>query len=255
MPATATVGQRIASHGAGRPSAVNALVWEQFVDRIIVALREAETAIITGKSPVDHLNMPTWWRTSRQTFGKHIVKVPSEDSVTDVLVRTLEMIKAASLDDDFLRIQQISFSDQQKRRSQSRVGRGAYSTDIRVVSGLVADLDLRIEAKIMLGGNDATAYCGPDGALRFGDPVNPYTDAPIGMMLAYAVRHDAAKWRLDIERKLVGFDAINSADDILAGGETLLASDLEVGDRPVTVVHLTLCLETDPSIRNLDKSK
>lgn len=240
------VATRLSSRGSAPLDAFAANVWGRFVDRVTEALVEAEHIIRNGNAPIDHLAMDGWWRSGPRKIGRTSILVPAENAVTDLLVRTLEGIRGKSDRDDLLRTQEIQFSQQAPRKIQKRIGSAALTTDIRAHSGAIPDLDLRIESKVLFGGGDLTAYCGKNGLLRFGDVAEPYTDAPVGMMLAYTVRHDKAHWKKSIAGKAHG------GGDILSAGHIWYASDITRIADCTTVLHLALDFDTDPEARAED---
>lgn len=243
---TANIATHLNSRYTAPLDPFNANVWGRFVDRVIQALVEAEGIIRSGNAPVDYLTMNGWWRNGARKIGRTAILVPAENSITDLLVRTLEGIRGKSDKDDLLRAQDIQFSQQAPRKTQKRIGSQALTTDIRAHSGAFPDLDLRIESKVLFGGNDLTAYCGRNGLLRFGDVAEPYTDAPVGMMLAYTVRHDKAHWKRNIIGKAHG------GADVLSAGHLWYASDVIRLVDCTTVLHLALDFDTDPEARAED---
>jgi hypothetical protein len=247
-----TLGSRLASHQGVSADKLGHVVWENFVDRVISALIEAETLIQTGKAPFNFLSKQGWWRVGTASVRGQPVKVPAENSITDLLVRTLEQIRNAAGTGDLLHRQGILFSQQAPRHTQDRIGSKALTTDIRAVSASLPYLDLRIEAKVLLEGKDVSAYCGKEGLLRFGDVKEPYTDAPVGMMLGYFLRHDGTYWQKAIETKIGPMTSITNASGITFTGKVLLACDLDRAAARTTVLHLTLSFDTDPNARSID---
>ena len=246
------LSSRLASHPNARAGDLAHVVWENFVDRVTSALFEAELLIRTGRAPFDFLAKEGWWRNSSGQVRGKPVKVPAENSITDLLVRTLEQIRNAAGAGDLLHQQGIIFSQQAPRRTQARIGSKALTTDIRAVSASLPNLDLRIEAKVLLGKNDLSSYCGSKGLLRFGDVKEPYTDAPVGVMLGYFVRYDGQYWKRSIETKIQPLNCVAETSDISSAGQVVLACDLTRGTARTTVLHVALSFDTDPDARFID---
>lgn len=252
-PAAPTIAERLA---ASHPSTsfARAALWQEFVDVALSVLRRAERDLRSPTTWSRFAQREGWWLgAQRKSANGAKVAVPSEDAITDALMELAEAIRKETLDDDPLKRQQITFDPQVRRPPHPRIGRKALTTDIRIRSLAIPDLEVRIEAKLLFRPKDLTdAYCGDKGLLRFADPRHPYTDRPIGFMLGYALQDHGADWDARIRTALPGIGQVKSTGEVGAGGETRPVSDMEWGTeerQKVSVIHLFMEFDTDPSCR------
>jgi hypothetical protein len=236
----------------GYLGAVRAAVWESFLINVVALLKSAARRIDRGDHGFEYQSRRSWWGTGRYPVLNSHVRLPLENSVTDALTRACETIRRGRRSNHFLVEKQIFIAQQQPREDQDQLGDSAYTTDIQIASSSLHYLDLRIEAKRILGGGDVTDYCGEEGLMRFAH-AEPYTSQPVGMMLGYTFRHDDDHWRAEIERRAAANGA--HAFRTLRVGRWKLPSctvtSCTVGE--VLVVHLLLAFESQPSAREMDK--
>lgn len=241
--------------GAGDPlGAIRAQLWERFAAITCRAFGDALAILGRHGLGFDHTNVVGYWGTGSRKAKGQAVHLPLENGITDPLVRALELVRADAMPDSFIKQYQICFVQQQPRQKQKKVGSSAFTTDIQVRSLNVPELDLRVEAKVLFGGRDVKAYCGPSGLLRFADK-EPYTDRRVGMMLGYSVRHDDAHWLKQIEQESASAPVVGSLEmlDLMGSrvGGTLVASH---ATGQVLVLHVMLPFETKPSARAIDSA-
>ena len=237
-------------------SFATAVLWQSFVDRVLDLLARTEAKLQDATVWQDFAQRDGWWlNASRKSAAGVHVRLPSEDAITDALEEIAKEILRDMRPADPL-TDHLDFDAQVIRPPHRRIGRKALTTDIRVKSTLVEALEVRIEAKLLFSPKDVTsAYLGPKGLLRFADPQAPYTDRPIGIMLGYSLQDHAPDWTSLTRKGLKQVTEVLATDDIIAGSRQRLVSDLSWGTeerQKVTVIHLHMTYDTEPSCR--DKS-
>jgi hypothetical protein len=231
---------------------IQARVWEDFVTSVMALLKTAGGRIARGEHGYDYQVRKGWFGTGQYKVLGTDVSLPLENAVTDALARACETVRRGRRPNHFLIDKQIFIASQQPRENQNQLGDIAFTTDIKIASLSLNYLDLRIEAKRLLGSAHAAEYCGPEGLLRFAH-TEPYTSAPIGMMLGYTLRHDDVHWRSGIRSHAAKL-GVSTFTDLRTGRWTTSASMMNsptVGD--VLVLHVLLPFESRPSARDLDK--
>ncbi len=227
-------------------------MWQSFLDRTIGLLRSVEAEIsdpaIIGKFTVRE----GWWLKRQQKAMGGVVRIPSEDAMTDAIEEIAERLLKASRPADPAQ-EHLAIHTQSKRPPHRRIGPKALKNDIRIRSTITDELDLRIEAKPLWSKAQLKgAYLGSKGLLRFADPVHPYTDRPIGMMLGYALRDLTPDWTTQTRSGLTTLSQASNVDDIMLAGESIPACDLTWGSashQKVCVIHVIMNFETDPACR------
>ncbi|WP_454882632.1 hypothetical protein [Sphingomonas oryzagri] len=242
-----TLVDRLAGSG-GVAARARAGMWQDFLAHSLDAIDKAMRVLDAQGLGFDHHAEPTYWRRRARKVDSVTIRLPEEDSVTDVLTRALEHVRENSPATSYLRRHEICFPQQQPRRQQRRLGPHARTTDIQVRSLSRSFLDLRIEAKVLFDTADVAHYCGEKGLLRFSD-AEPYTDQPIGMMIGYSLRDDA-RWLSDIEQTSSMSVMVKSFEDVLVGERIVRMSiSTRQSADDVSVVHLLLPFRTDPDCR------
>lgn len=236
----------------GYLGAVRAAVWETFLISVVALLKSAARRINRGDAGFDYQSLKSWWGTGSYPVLNGHVRLPLENSVTDALSRACEAIRRSRRPNHFLIEKQIFIAQQQPRQEQLQLGDAALRTDIQIASSSLHYLDLRIEAKRILGGGDVSDYCGEEGLMRFAH-AEPYTNQPVGMMLGYTFRHDDDHWHVEIEQRATSNGA--TCFKTLRAGRWNLPSCTVTspshGD--VLVVHLLVPFESKPSAREMDR--
>ncbi|HEY5720899.1 MAG TPA: hypothetical protein VIT45_01120 [Allosphingosinicella sp.] len=236
----------------GYLGSVRAVVWETFLVNVVALLKSAARRISRGEEGFDYQSRKSWWGSGSYPVLNGHVRLPLENSITDALARACEAIRRGRRPNHFLIEKQIFIAQQQPREQQAQLGDTAYKTDIQIASSSLHYLDLRIEAKRILGGGDVTDYCGEEGLMRFAH-AEPYTNQPVGMMLGYIFRHDDVHWQAEIEGRAVANGA--TCFGTLRAGRWILPSctvtSPTVGE--VLVIHLLLPFESKPSAREMDR--
>jgi hypothetical protein len=144
---------------------------------------------------------------------------------------------------------QVFIVQQQPREMQNKLGSAAFTTDIQFASSSVTYLDLRIEAKRLLGGSHVNDYVGDEGLLRFAHS-EPYTVQPVGMMLGYMFRHDRDHWFSKINQHKPSI--VPKLEPLKVGRWSVpgcVIANPSVGG--VLVLHLLLTLPSRPDARLL----
>lgn len=229
---------------------VRAQVWDEFT-KSVVAMLECAAARVAADHPVAFSTRKGWWGEGGHKVLGHDVRIPLENAVTDALVRTCKDLLKRRRPNHFLVQKQVFVVQQQPREVQDQLGSAAYTTDIQFASSSVPDLDLRIEAKRLLGGSHVGDYLGSEGLLRFAHR-EPYTVQPVGMMLGYAFRHDRAHWLASIGRQMPS--SVSTLQQLKVGRWNVpgsIVANPTVGD--VLVLHLLLSVPSRPDARLLQR--
>lgn len=243
----ATVASTMPS-GGGYLDRVRAQVWDEFT-KSVVAMLECAASRVAADHPIAFSTRRGWWGEGSHEVLGHDVRIPLENAITDALVRTCKDLLSSRRPNHFLVQKRIFVVQQQPRELQDRLGSAAYTTDIQFASSSVPHLDLRIEAKRLLGGSHVGDYVGPEGLLRFAHS-EPYTVQPVGMMIGYAFRYDRAHWSSVIDRQLPSW--VPALQQLRVGRWTIpggIVANPTVGD--VLVLHLFLPIPSLPDARRL----
>lgn len=228
-----------------------AAAWEGLVRASLRWLEMAAGRIRDRTHTPDHQAAPEWLGTGRHRVRGKEIRLPEEDTVTDALVRTAMDLYDDLEPDDPIRVLRLYMVDQ-RPRVRDRLGARSRPTDIQVASREHGVLDLRIEAKRLIGGAHLTSYLGADGLRRFSDDL-PYTVGPVGMMLGYTFRYDEAHWWRELERRCIA-DALDWREVVDHYGRRLRSTTLpRRALTPVLVVHAMLPFEGVPSARDVDQ--
>lgn len=240
---------------ASHPSmpAVSRALWQSFVVRSIGLLEGVEHRLRQESVWDDFARREGWWLTARRKATKSMaVRVPSENAITHAIEEIAEQILRESRPDDPLS-DHLRLDAQVVRPPHHRIGSSALTTDIRISSCRIEGLEMRLEAKLLFGAGDVKShYLGREGLLRFADRQAPYTDKPVGSMLAYRLRGTPDEWDGRIAEQLRTMTDVRESTSIDIGGRTILTSDLTWGEGDacrVLVLHLGMDYETDPSCR------
>ena len=234
-------------------SMVHRASWVDFVEKVVELLSEIETELKLPAVWKQYVKREGFWNAkTRDGPGKMPVLVPSENAITHAIEETAEKIlKRKRLEDASL--PELRLDIQNARRIQPRIGSSALTTDIRIRSHPVDELEMRIEAKVLFAGEDLRShYTSHEGLLRFGDSEAPYTDMPIGAMLSYRLKDVDPDWDQRIDAGLESVKEVLRHGTVTIGREAILASDLTWGssdDNNVIVLHLGMDYETQPSCR------
>ncbi len=229
---------------------MRAQVWDEFT-KSVVAMLECAAARVAADHPVAFSRRKGWWGEGGHKILGHDVRIPLENAVTDALVRTCKDLRGTRRANHFMVQKQVFIVQQQPREMQDQLGSAAYTTDIQFASSSVPYLDLRIEAKRLLGGSHVSDYVGAEGLLRFAHP-EPYTVQPVGMMLGYTFRHDRTHWLASIDRQKPS--SVSTLQPLKVGRWTVpgsIVTNPTVGD--VLVLHLLLPLPSQPDARRLQR--
>ena len=236
--------------GGGYLNRVRAQVWDEFTKNVI-AMLECASARVAKDQPVAFSARKGWWGEGGHKVLGHDVRIPLENAITDALVRTCKDLLRTRRANHFLIQKQIFVVQQQPREMQDQLGSSAYTTDIQFASSSVPDLDLRIEAKRLLGGDHIGDYVGSEGLLRFAHP-EPYTVQPVGMMLGYAFRYDRAHWLASIGGQMP--TSVSALQQLKVGRWTIpggIVTNPTIGD--VLVLHFVLSIPSKPDARLLKR--
>lgn len=248
----------------GKNSAVGTqLLWEHTIYQVAALFREAERRVRSVEGQNRYPKLDGWWRSATHRIsGKTGYRVPEETAVSEALIEEMEKAKremiltARTLGPDFADIDLLEFAPEVPRRKKKGIGRKSKPTDFRFYRSGLGDVDLRIEAKVVVQNGDiGKHYLSKNGIGRFSDPDEPYTDNLVGGMIAYTVTDDRASWEARIHAGLTTACITNFYHPLPQDGQQLLWSQVpytHAKTQPqseVLVFHLVLELDCDPPAR------
>ena len=233
---------------------VKAQLWSEFLKHVLVIFRKAE----------EELRQPNTWGEFKKKRGalgrkrarrreKIAIRYPNEDAITTELGEIVQTLRRSLPLGHFLRANEVEFHVERPVRSAVRTGRHSRKVDFFVLaaSGVSAP-ELALEAKTVRIPSDITNhYLGCDGIGCFLVPESPYSQAPIGGMLAYSFTDLSVSWRHEIESTLEEgcYPAIwLRCVQIGAEEEPTLVSGhdrTEIGLEPLVIVHLEMSFDPD----------
>jgi hypothetical protein len=238
------------------------LLWEHTIHQVAVLFHEAEQRIRSADGQARYPNIDGWWRqTAHKINGKAGYQVPEETAVSEAFIEEMEnakrdMILDASLDPDLANIDLLEFAAEVPRRQKKGIGRKSKPTDFRFYRSGLGDIELRIEAKVVVDTGDISKhYLSSKGLGRFSDPDEPYTDELIGGMVAYTVTDDRSTWQARINAGMTSASIASFHYALPQNGQRLLFSQVPYMhvktpvQTEVLVFHLVLELDCAPSAR------
>lgn len=172
--------------------------WEAFVINAVRGL-QAAASLLRERRP-EFESRKDWFRRSKGG-------IPRENSVSQALANMFEVLRArqnlegaGSAEAD---LRHISIQCEKPRPFDSGISDASNPTDYSLVLLKDRELDLRIEAKVLLSQSEITSeYLGTRGLKRFEDASNPYTVSPFAGMVAYVVDDDESTWRSRISSEI-----------------------------------------------------
>ncbi|KAB2699924.1 hypothetical protein [Brucella lupini] len=183
------------------------LLWEHTIFQVALLFAEAERRIRSSEGQAKYTSLDGWWRkSSHRINGTHGYRVPEETAISEALRDEMEnakrdlMLRRAALGPEVADIDSLEFHTEAPRRQKTGIGRKAKPTDFRFYRSGLGDIELRIEAKVIVKDKDITdQYLSLHGLGRFSDPKEPYTDELVGGMVAYTVTDDRGAWSKKID--------------------------------------------------------
>ncbi len=183
------------------------LLWEHTIFQVALLFAEAERRIRSSEGQTKYTALDGWWRkSSHRINGAGGYRVPEETALSEALRDEMEnakhdlMLRRTALGPDVADIDSLEFHTEAPRRQKTGIGRKAKPTDFRFYRSGLGDVELRIEAKVVVKDKDITdQYLSRHGLGRFSDPKEPYTDELVGGMVAYTVTHDRGAWSKKID--------------------------------------------------------
>lgn len=239
-------------------------VWRRFVERVVVAIDLAARHLAEEEVRAE-LEASEGWFGRRRGGAAAQRRVPQENAITQALQETLQQWARSMYLTQVTPIQglpdisRMYFAIEQPPGQAAgsmarRLGRKAPRTDLRIEIRDEADLDLRLEAKVLVRPGDVSStYLGPSGIGRFDDRESPYTLGRWGGMIAYVVDETQATWTARIAAALAELrpgHCEQLAIDERTHPVTLHdLTGVEGAAAVVRVVHLAVEVESDPSSR------
>lgn len=232
----------------------------------ILLLDEAERRIRRPNTQRVYESLDGWWRRSAHKIdGKNNFKIPEEPAVSEAIVEQMELAKqdfilnAHRLEPDIAGIDTLEFHAEAPRKRKTGIGRRAKPTDFRFYRSGIGELDLRIEAKVLIKEPDiAREYLSQKNGLgRFSDPSEPYTDAAVGGMIAYTLSADQDTWLTSIRDNMAASspNIPTFHHSVIPNGQSVLFCRVPFNyskspeQSEVLVFHHVLEFDSDPPAR------
>lgn len=239
------------------------LLWEHTIYQVAVLFGEAEKRIRGAEGQSRYTKLDGWWRkTLHRINGKNGYQVPEETAVSEAIIDEMEkakrelMLNAKNLGPDFADIDLLEFAAEVPRRQKKGIGRKAKPTDFRFYRSGLGDVELRIEAKVVVQDKDiAKHYLLKEGLGRFSDPDEPYTDELVGGMIAYTVTDDRTAWEMRIGAGMTTASIPSFQYPLSQGDQQVLCCQVPYthaktpSQSEVLVFHLVLELDCAPPAR------
>ena len=236
---------------------VQAHLWSEFLKHVLLILRKAEK----------ELRQPANWdefKKKRGAFGRrHVrrremvtIRYPNEDAITTELGQIVQTLRRRLPLGHFLRANEVEFHVERPVRSSVRAGRHSKKVDFYVLasSGSSAP-ELALEAKAVRKASDiGNQYLGSEGIGCFLEPESPYSEAPIGGMLAYSIAGSSVPWSKEIKSALQGGDypatwlrcvqiGVEEVPTLVSGHDRT-----SMGLGPIAILHLKMSFDADIQI-------
>jgi hypothetical protein len=213
---------------------------------------EAERRIRSIEGQQKYPKLEGWWRRkSHRINGVAGYQVPEETAVSEAFIEEMEnakrdiILNGSGLSRDFANIDLLEFAAEVPRRQKKGIGRKAKPTDFRFYRSGLGEVELRIEAKVIVDDKDiGKNYLSPNGLGRFSDPVEPYTDTD-----------DRNAWQGRINAGMASAAIARFQHELQQNGQQLLFSQTPYThektppQREVLVFHLVMELDCSPSAR------
>ena len=224
-------------------SPVKAELWAEFICQVLAIYWKAADQLIT----------PSYWekfKTKRGALGKakrkkdQFVSVPLEDAITSEIGALADELRCNLEPEHFLRKHDVQFKYEALVYSDVRAGRHSKKIDLEVVSAYPDAPRLAIEAKPLKSTADIQKrYLASEGLGCFFTSDSPYSDGPVGAMLAYTICGDNRSMREHVLAALKEYKpavlgihriSINNLCDIDCSHHDRSACGL----MPITILHL-----------------
>jgi len=239
------------------------LLWEHTIYQVAVLFGEAEKRIRSVDGQNRYTKLDGWWRkASHRINGRNGFQVPEETAVSEAIIDEMEkakrelMLNAKNLGPDFADIDLLEFAAEVPRREKRGIGRKAKPTDFRFYRSGLGDVELRIEAKVVVRDKDVEKhYLSKEGLGRFSDSDEPYTNELVGGMVAYTVTEDRAAWEVRIDAGMANASIPSFQHPLPPSGQQILCCQVPYThakippQSEVLVFHLVLELDCAPSAR------
>lgn len=186
------------------------LLWEHTIFQVALLFAEAERRIRSAEGQAKYTALDGWWRkASHRINGASGYRVPEETALSEAIRDEMEnakrdlMLRRTTLPPEIADIDSLEFHTEAPRRQKTGIGRKAKPTDFRFYRSGLGDVELRIEAKVVVRDKDIEDhYLSEHGLGRFSDPKEPYTDELVGGMVAYTVTDDRCAWSKKIDGRM-----------------------------------------------------
>nr|WP_315381323.1 hypothetical protein [uncultured Sphingomonas sp.] len=239
------------------------ILWEHTIYQVAFLFRAAEERIRESHRQAYYFALDGWWRskTCKMKDDQHY-RIPEETAISEAFICEMEnaqreIILDPNASPDLANIDSLSFAVEQPRRQKKGIGRKAKPTDFRFYRSGLGDVDVRIEAKVLVNSSDLSSeYLSKSrGIGRFSDPIEPYTDELVGGMVAYTFTEDRTRWESRISAAMSSLSISSFQHAMPQDGRSVLFARVPYthANTPpqseVLVFNLVMELECDPSAR------
>ncbi|WP_157774750.1 hypothetical protein [Melittangium boletus] len=183
---------------------------------------------------------------------KIIERVPIEDALTSELAQFVERARIALATGHFLRLNEVQFQAEALVQSKTRAGRHVRKIDFRVFALTGVDhLELAIEAKPLVTEGDIVGRYLADEGIGCFLKDEPYTEGPLGAMLAYTINNNGQSWQAKVRAAVSVYQpkVLQLEDAIVEGMQEPVTFSLHdrqaLGLRPIALLHLELIFASD----------
>jgi hypothetical protein len=226
-------------------SSLKAELWAEFVRQVLTIYWQAADQLVlphnwdTFKNKAGALSVP-------KKKGKEAgaIRIPLEDAITSEIGHLADELRCNLVADHFLRRHDVHFRFESMIRSNTRTGKHSKIVDFEAKSAYPKAPHIAIEAKPLTAANDvANRYLGPEGMGCFFAKDSPYTNGPVGAMLAYTICGDNGSMQDTVLAALESYKP--TAQSIkrvsVIGDDSIDCSHHErsaFGLEPITILHL-----------------
>ena len=233
---------------------VKAELWSAFVRHVLDVFQKA----------ANDLRQPENWEEFKKKTGalgrprarkrqKTLERMPIEDALTSELAHFVKRACLALSTGHFLRRNEVQFQPEALVHSNTRAGRHSRKVDFFVCAMTGADSpELAIEAKpLITQGDIAGRYLAEDGIGCFFTEDSPYTQGPLGAMLAYTISDKGRSWRAEVRAAISVYQpkALQLDDAMIEGTQESVTFSRHERQalrlEPIALLHLELIFAPD----------
>jgi len=233
---------------------VKAELWAEFINHVTAILRVAAAELRDPERwAAFKLKRGALGAPKRRARRKVVERNPIEDAITSELAHIIRHLRRTVPEGHFLRLNEVEFHVEDLVASPTRAGRHSRKIDFLIYAATgIAEPELAIEAKPLVGKADiAGRYLAEEGIGCFFTTDSPYTQGPLGAMLAYTLNRNGRSWKAEIRTAVsASVPPVLGIDDALIPGEArpITFSRHErsaLGLEPIAILHLEMLFEPE----------